>query len=544
VTTAILTRPAQLFSAFWDAVRPYVLHAGVVFAACVGVWFLQSNFFYVGDNPRWHSILLVAVVLVLLPIRSRDVARPLLITHRTIFLLFTAYWIVGYPAVSFAYWQGDAYARFLYLDARWVALAAGLIGWFRPGFGIVPVTLMAWKKHLMADQFGFPLNATDYYPVAELSLYVTLAIGTAAAGGVIARRVPWPEGWRPETGWSLGEAAFLGAFAIHMANYFYSAVAKMTLPGAGPLTWILENRTHDIMMATWSIGLGPLHGTGPVALAAHEFMSGLTIPVNAITVLAQLAGLVCLFRIRWGMVTTGLYDVLHVIVFVTTSILFWKWMTLNVGLLVALRYLLPRKAPPWPLAVMSAFVLLLSPLVFRVAWLGWFDTGTLNKVTVEAELEDGRRVEVPNVYFLEGSAQLAKSSIGGKFDGHFEDIGVFGKAERGYEQMLRANECELEVAETSGLAETFARNPKLDRYFRFHHDFIMSQVDEDGRFNTWLFPHHNWSNPVLYRDFAEIDLANVTAYHYVVESICFSYDGDGGVHERVLLKGSHEIRVD
>lgn len=549
MNTASLKRAPALAVQVFNEAKVYALHAGVVFAACVGVSLLQRQYFFVGDDPVKHPLMLGLLVAVLLPIRSRDVAKPLLVTHRTMFLLFTAYWAASWPAVSEAYYANDPYAHFLYVEARWLSIAAGFVAWFRPGFGIVPVALMAWKKHLMAAQFGFPLNATDYYPVAELSLFATLVIGTAAAGGVLLRRFGdrVPDGWRPARAWTLGEAAFLGTFAVHMANYFYSAIAKMTLPGANPLTWIFENRTHDIMMATWAIGLGPLHETGLFALAGHEFMANLTVPVNAITVLAQLAGLVCLARIRWAMAMTALYDILHVIVFVTTSILFWKWMTLNVGLLFALKFLregkAPDRAPPWPLVMMAVGVLLLSPLVFRVAWLGWFDTGTLNKVVVEAELEDGRRVEIPNTYFLEGSAQLAKSVIGSPFAGHFEDIGVFGKAERGYGQMIRANECELEVAPVSGLSQSFADDPRLERYFRYHHDHIASMSGDGERPNTWIFPHHNWSNPALYREFAAVDVADIRAYHYIVESICFAYDGDGGVDERVMLRGSHEIPV-
>ncbi len=531
----------------WSEARAYALHAGIVLAACLCVWFVQRHHFFVGDQPLLHPAILILIVLALSPIRSRDVARPLLITHRTVFLLFTAYWAVSWPAVSESYWAGDAYARFLYVEARWVAVAAGILAMFRPGFGIVPVALMAWKKHLMAAQFGFSLNATDYYPVAELSLYMTFAIGTAAAGAGLSRRMRWREGWSPARAWSLGDAGFLGAFAIHMANYFYSAVAKMTLPGAGPLTWIMENETHDIMMATWAIGLGPLHQTGVLAVAGHEFMANLTQPVNAITVLAQLAGIVCLLRLRWAMAMTAIYDALHVIVFVTTSILFWKWMTLNLGLLIALGHLrkthAPDRGPPWPLVVMSIAVLILSPLIFRVAWLGWFDTGTLNRVTVEAEMADGRRLAIPNTYFLEGSAQLTKSVIGSPFEGHFDRIGVFGKADRGYRQMLKANACELPVAPVSGLSKSFARDPRLERYFRYHHDHILALSADGRRPNTWLFPHHNWSNPALYREFSRVEVADIRAYHYIVESICFGYDGDGGVAETVLLRGSHEIPV-
>lgn len=527
----------------WNDVRPYAGHAAVVFMACVGVWLLKKNYFLVGDDLPKHPLMLFGVLAILAPVRSRDVAKPLLITHRVIFILFAFYALAAYPAVSDAYWKNDPYAAFLHLHARWVALAAAILAWFRPGFGLAPVALMAWKKHLMADQFGFPLNATDYYPVAELAMFTTLVIGVAAAAGLAEKRLSVPSGWRSAKNWSFGDAGFLGAFAIHMANYFYSAIAKITLPGAGLLTWVLENQTHYIMLATWSIGLGPLQGTGPLAVAAHEIMARFSVVTNAITFIAQLAGLICILRIRWAMVLTFFYDILHAVIFLTTSILFWKWMTLNVGLVLALKSLRARKAPPWPLSVMTIGVLLLSPLVFRVAWLGWFDTAALNRASVEAELADGRRVATPSTYFLEGSAQLAKSSIGYPFDGHFEDIGVFGKAERGRAQMHKANECGLDVARKSGLAQSFEREPKLEAYFKRHHDYIQSRANDEGRVNTWLFPHHNWPNPSLYKDFSGIDVRTIVSYHYIIESLCLSYDGEGGVDERIMLRGSYEIPV-
>lgn len=541
---SLLAFPQGLIGAGWDAVRPYAVHAAVVLLACVGVWAVQRNYFLVGDQPVKHPLILAGLVLALLPLRARDISRPLLITHRAIVLLFAFYWLISYTAVSAAYWEGDPFARFLHNEARWVAVAAGLAAWWRPAFGIVPIVLMAWKKHLMADQFGFPLNAVDYYPVAELGLYLTFAIGIAALANFLASRVIAPAGWRPASEWSFGDAAFLGAFGIHMANYFFSAIAKMILPGAGMTTWVLENRTHDIMLATWAIGLGPLQGTGSLAWAGHEFMALFAAPANAITLLTQLAGLICIARIRWAVVLTGIYDILHLVVFVTTSILFWKWMTLNVGLILALRHLLPRGAPPWPLIVMTIAVTLLTPFVFRVPWLGWFDSGALNKVIVEAEMESGERVELPNVYFLEGSAQLAKSVIGRPYEGHFEGIDVFGKASEGREQMVASHSCDLPVAEKSGLSQSFERNPRLTRYFRYHHDFVLSRAGADGWFNPWLFPHHNWAAPARYEEFFEIDVRNIRAYHYIVESVCLTYDGNGGVDERVLLKGSHEIRVD
>ncbi|MGF1477765.1 MAG: hypothetical protein ACFB6S_19635 [Geminicoccaceae bacterium] len=530
----------------WAAFFQYAPHALVVFIACLGVYFFKELDFLVGDQRLTHGALLFLLVVSTVSVRASQVALPLRVVHRTVFLLFAAYAVAAYPAVSDAYIYESAYSELLWLHGRWLAVVAAAIAWFRPGFGIIPVVIVAWKKHLMAEQFGFPLNATDYYPVAELGLYLSFAIALAPAAETLLSRFASKHDLIDRaraTSWSVGEAAFLGAFAIHIANYFYSAVAKITLPGAGPLTWVLENQTHYIMMATWVTGLGPLHSHDLLAIAGHEFMAHFQYLTNAMTVAVQLAALVCIIRIRWAMALTGIYDVTHAIIFVTTSILFWKWMTLNVGLIIALHHLLPRKSPPTPLIVMTVAVTILAPIIFNIAALGWFDTAALNRPSVEAVTADGRHVPVPTTYFLEGSAQMAKTVIGRPFEGHFDEIGVFGKALRSYDIMQRANRCELPTAEESGPSRSFAREPKLEKYFVEHHEYILSHVDENGRFPYNIFPHHNWSNPALYQEFRSLDLRTIVAYRYIIDSLCLSYDGAGGVAEQTQLRGVHKIEV-
>lgn len=521
----------------------YAPHAGIVFAASLGVWSLKRVGFLSGREPELHLTLLIVIVLALAPIRSAAVAAPLRIVHRTVFILFAAYALAAYPAVSEFYVEQSVWTEALHLYGRWVAAAAAVAAWFRPSFGLVPVVFVAWKKHLMANQFGFPLNATDYYPVAELGLFATLLIGCVAFAER-ARR--WRGAAAPDPArWSLGEGAFVAVFSLHAANYFYSAVAKATLPGASFWTWVLENDTHDIMLATAAIGLGPLLSHDMLAWGGHEFMHRFQTVTNFITYASQWAALIALVRLRFAIGLTLFYDAIHFAVFLTTSILFWKWMTLNIGLVLALEIMRSRGrvAPPWPLLTMGAGVLLLSPVIFWVAHLGWFDSKALNRTSVEMVMTDGRVVAAPSNFFLEGSAQLAKSSIGASFPGHFEDIGVFGKAERGYDQMVAARSCALPVGEVSGVGRMFRDNPELERYFVEHHRFALTQIDEDGQFRYNIFPHHNWSNPSLYEDFAALDLRNVETYRYVVESICLDYDDEGGVKETLRLRGAYDIPV-
>ena len=530
-------------SGWFVAGLSYLPHAVVVLAATAAFWALKGEDLFTGRVPELHLPLAAILIALLAPVRAARVAVPLLTVHRTVLLLFTFYALAAYPAQSELYLNESAYSRFVLVHGRWIALACLVPAWFRPGFALVSILLVAWKKHMLGDMFGFRLNATDYFPVAELGVFVCLLIGAVA----LAER--WMAGrgravpGRDDARWSLGETAFVAAFSMHLANYFYSAVAKTVLPGAAPWSWVLDNDTHNIMLATASIGLGPLMGHEPLASLAHATIASTWPVLNAVTFVSQALALACLLRIRWAIGLTLFYDALHAGIFLFTSILFWKWMTLNLGLVLALRTLRARVAPPWPVVAIGMGVMLLSPLVFRVASLGWFDSAALNKPVVEAVTDDGRLVRVPSTYFLEGSAEMAKSSIGAPFGGHFERIGAFGKAAEGHEQMLAARECELATDELSTLSESFVRRPELERYFVRHHDWVLEHVDGRGRFAYDLFPHHSWSNPALFREFAALDLRRIVAYRYAIESVCLSYDPESGVRETLRLRGVHEIPV-
>ena len=175
--------------------------------------------------------MLAGLVLAWSPVRAADVARPLLIVHRTIMLLFAAFAAASYPVFADPYLQSD-FARLVLVEIRWIAPVAAALDWWRPAFGLIPVVMAAWRKDAMRDAFGLKVNATDYYIVAELMIFVTVVIGVVRAAEVLAsRRRPAA----PDRTWSLGQVAFIAAFALHLTNYFYSAVAKMTLPGRRPV---------------------------------------------------------------------------------------------------------------------------------------------------------------------------------------------------------------------------------------------------------------------------------------------------------------------
>lgn len=539
-TTDIHGRPVGPLARWRAAAKSYVPHALAVFVAVLASWAVIRAGLLSGPNHHLQLAMLIGLVALLAPVRAADVSRPLLIVHRTIMVLFAAFAAISYPVFVDTYLQGE-WARLTLAEIRWIAPLAALLGWWRPAFGLVPVVMAAWRKDAMRDAFGFKLNATDYYIVAELMVFVCIAIGVVRlAEALMARR---GRAGSAEGVWTLGQVAFVAALALHLANYFYSAVAKMTLPGAGPFTWALENETHNIMMATALIGLGPLQGHEWLSRAGLQAMAAAWPVTNWVTLGIQLAAFVALLRVRWGIAMTVAYDVMHLAIFVSTGILFWKWMTLNAGLVLALRRMPTRGAPPWPVIAIGLGVMALSPLAFRIAHLGWFDAAANNTPRFEAILDDGSVVRVPSNYFLEGATQIAKSTYASNADGHWKRIDAFGKASNGADQMRASLRCDLPVGETSGLTERIERDPRLEAYIRNHHAWIVEAAGEDGRFPYNWFPHHNWANPRVFQAFASTDVRRIRAYRYVLTSECFRHDGQGGIERTPQLIGAHVIHV-
>jgi hypothetical protein len=58
-----------------------------------------------------------------------------------------------------------------------------------------------------------------------------------------------------------------------------------------------------------------------------------------------------------------------------------------------------------------------------------------------------------------------------------------------------------------------------------------------------LYPHHIWSNPWLFDDFAGLAPDKVVSYVYEVTSSCVSL-ADAGPASRIVLRREHPIMLD
>ena len=77
---------------------------------------------------------------------------------------------------------------------------------------------------------------------------------------------------------SAGARAYLAnclafvAIGFHLANYFWSGVAKLKLSGE-PFEWLLRQRVSKFLVVAIEEGIAPLAGVPPLAHIAHDTLS-------------------------------------------------------------------------------------------------------------------------------------------------------------------------------------------------------------------------------------------------------------------------------
>ncbi|MGI9505838.1 MAG: hypothetical protein ACR2RE_22590, partial [Geminicoccaceae bacterium] len=196
---------------------------------------------------------------------------------------------------------------------------------------------------------------------------------------------------------------------------------------------------------------------------------------------------------------------------------------------------LRREAKPisLPIAIYALVVMLAAPHLFQIAKLGWFDSGGVNHAHIKVETPDGRRVEVPNNFFLETSVVFAQQRAGRPFEG-FLPTHDWGTTQD-LEIMQRfTNRCAPEdPLKPAADPDTITH---IGGLIWQHHDRILALENGGDRLNYDLFPHHIWSSPFAYGDFRALDLKSIRAYVLMIEAKCIGMDPMTGAVDVTTLK--------
>jgi len=333
----------------------------------------------------------------------------------------------------------------------------------------------------------------------------------------------------------LSVTLFVCAVAIHFGNYFYSALAKLTL-GGGPLVWVTSNETALLMEIAGRAGFLPIASNALFAEWVHGRLAETFLLGNVFVLATQLAAVVALLRTQWSLWLTVLYDFTHIVIFIVSGIFFWKWILLNAILIAGLAKLRDVTIQ-LPVRFFAMILVVGANLFFVAAQLGWYDTRGFVHHYFEVVTSSNEVARVPSNFFLSASVTVAQNRLGTLGEGHFPQ-GTWGnttsndirsKAERG-----------CDFGEAGDIRYGFNAD-FIQSFVNRHHTFMLQRIDEHGRVEYDWYPHHIFSNPRLHQAFNQIDLRQVIKYRYVVESVCL--DGVYGTLDQVHRRDNFEIDV-
>jgi hypothetical protein len=500
----------QLHKAYWtpDSWRIYVPLIG---AAVIALIFVNTRYEEFGGLLKACLRASAAGLLVLLIVEAPDYS-------------------LGNPEAA----RALAYVN----DSYPFALVFAAAGVFRPSFVIPTVIYLASTRHLVYPISGLTMSFLDIRYMLDMALYLAiLGIGVVKLG---PRLHPWfaaPERQSEIVGVAMG---------LHLANYFWSGIAKLEV-GPTPWYWMAENATNNQIPYTIESGILPLGHIPWLSQFAYDTLTIFNVPLNAIIVFVQLFAIACVLKVSWLKITSILFDLLHLGIYVFGGLFFWPWIWNNLTIWWAARSQKQGLALQTKVACITA-ILLGAPFlnINSAAWLAWFDVTDARQIRFEAITKDGHAVKVPSAFFTSHSYSVSHGYMG-----HFSAPGHYEGTQLASTDSVERNEQSGACPEPSTLQperapeteeERIARQTALGNFLTYHHAKMREREAAVGRGTWYLHAHHHPSNPFLYEEFNALSLNDVVGYNLVLESACHSMK-DGLVQKKVLARSTEYYDV-
>ncbi|HTL82009.1 MAG TPA: hypothetical protein VL651_09910 [Bacteroidia bacterium] len=176
-------------------------------------------------------------------------------------------------------------------------------------------------------------------------------------------------------------------------NYFMSAIGKMLISPHG-YEWLTQDNVADLF--------ANVHQRGWIAENGHYqtlrgFIEKFGTILKVLLFITEFAGLFLLRSRKWAMILLSSFFIMHIGIFIFGSMLFWKWMAVDVTL--ALIILRDRKNMTGELFTGKFFLASLVVIATSFIWLqpyriAWFDTKAALRYSFYAIDENGKEYNV------------------------------------------------------------------------------------------------------------------------------------------------------
>lgn len=529
--------------------------AGVVAAAVV--FFLLRDgyviFLYRYPNAAWSVFVTTALLAACFyRVEYRKVPGTLATITRGCIAAVVFSLIVEPPVLTLV--NPEKAGAAAYVEWAWIpAIFLGALAvWRMPSFAIPAAFFAVSIRYLTDDVSLFHISLLDIRYVVETAMFGAGMLCLIWLADSMADRAR--QGERPTSGglaafWDHNRTGIINASAMiaigfHLGNYFWSGVAKVALDG-GPLSWVLENPTHHGIINAIERGSLPSAAWPWVTDLLFRGLGAIAVPLNALVLVAQLASILLVFRIRWLLWLTYFYDVFHVGIYVFGGLLFWPWIWNNLAIVAALRRYRDHAIGLTPmLAAVAGILLGGSSKLGDAARLAWYEVTDIRSVQIEAETADRRRVTVPPSFFMSHSYSVTQGALGVAMGPDHYGHTLWGST-HSYDRFRRDGTCPSPGAGRPDGAMTARERAQLKRVRRFlvaHHAKMLGRAKRLGHLNFYLRGHHHPSNPALFRDFNALDLKDVNRYLVVTESVCLRLE-NGELKRTVVNRTEYPIDV-
>jgi hypothetical protein len=334
------------------------------------------------------------------------------------------------------------------------------------------------------------------------------------------------------------------AIGFHFGNYFWSGVTKLEL-GPDVWSWAFLNHTQNLMLGALKRGI-LLSGPVPwLTQTLFDNFGKMVVLSNIAVLVAQLLAVVAVLRVRWLVIASLVYDVLHIGIYIFGGLFFWPWVWNNLSVIFAVRDK-SDKDIGWPPKLCCIITILFggSLTLGGSARLAWWDVADIKIPIIQAQAANGNWVDVPTSFFLTHSTTISHG---------YEDL---AKTQDHYLPTLWNATLDFDRQKTSGtcpepphivFVETqSARQERLERlgkFLRAHHRKILGRADKNGHYNFYLRLYIHPANPLLNEKFGAIDLREIKRYRLLTQSTCMSMK-NGRLVERVIKEDVVTFNVD
>ena len=467
--------------------------------------------------------------------RARYIAAEMPIARllQLVGILSTFYSLFHYPLMPplETFRATTAYAVIL---LGWVGSVVFGIACFRfPSLALVPAAYLYWSASTAHNVTGLPHHWTlDIAPIPEVA-------ACAGIGLAILQIYRWRV---PRTNVAVRDqfavVVLTMAICIHLANYYWSAVAKLTLNGP-LLSWVTFNNPLYIYLA--AIDLDHITFSDlPVAGWLGDAIDRTHLITNVVVLGSQAAAIVGFLITRRLLVALLIvYDTMHVAIALAAGANFWPWILLNLA--IAAVVLSPRyQQPSWMVGLAAAAFILVSPSFANVARLGWYDLGAQNKRYFQAEDRDGRRYFISTNFFTFYSYPIAHMAYGLADPQSAFATGLNGGV-GDYDLAIAGRTCDTKKL-ISSKHSWKAPPPELSVFITNYHRMAQTIENLVGLFPYNIYAHHFYVRPGLMEPFERVDKRTIVAYIFRRESVCLSWVNHK-LHRRVITTAEHRIEI-